>query len=231
MRLSVWAKKELLPQITEIETAKEACGIGGIVGNKGGLIAKMSVGGTSLCFISSHLAAHEGEKKAMKRNADVMEILAGARVGRQPWLDCSLQFDHCFWMGDLNYRVDLAQLDGVERSKEAHWAEVSSHVESGNWAMIQDAVRRPRQTNSPPPIVLSLATSDQASTTLMPWSPVCVCVVRRTSCTVRWRRSASCLVGSKAGQTSRRPSSSGGAPPFRACLHRAGTLCSLHRPC
>ena len=61
--------------ISEVETAKEACGIGGVVGNKGGLVVKLRVHGATLCFISSHLAAHEGEKKAAKRNNDIVEIL------------------------------------------------------------------------------------------------------------------------------------------------------------
>ena len=139
MRLSVWARKELHPHISEVETAKEACGIGGVVGNKGGLVVKLQVDGTTLCFVSSHLAAHEGEKKAVKRNADVAEILRNTRVGRQPWLDCSLQFDHCFWLGDLNYRVDLQQLDGVERSEVEHREEVLAIIGRKEWAVIQDA--------------------------------------------------------------------------------------------
>ena len=68
-------------------------------------MAKFKVQDTSLCFISCHLAAHEGEKKATKRNNDIREILAGARVGPHKWMDAATQFDHCWFIGDLNYRV------------------------------------------------------------------------------------------------------------------------------
>jgi hypothetical protein len=139
MRLSIWARKELHGQIDDVEDAREACGIGGVVGNKGGLVVKLRVCETTLCFISSHLAAHEGEKKAAKRNADIREILAGARLGRQPWLDCSLQFDHCFWLGDLNYRIDLQQLDGVARTDEEHRSEVLASITDENWPVMLDA--------------------------------------------------------------------------------------------
>jgi hypothetical protein len=88
-----------------------------VVGNKGGLVCKLDVYRDSdehgpkglpisLCFISCHLAAHWHHW--MERNANVAEILCarGARVGEK-WLDPTVQFDHCFFMGDLNYRVDL----------------------------------------------------------------------------------------------------------------------------
>ena len=78
-----------------------------MVGNKGGIVTTVQVGATSMCFVSCHLAAHEGESKAIERNGDCQKILEGARVGNKKWLDAAQQFDHTFWMGDLNYRVDL----------------------------------------------------------------------------------------------------------------------------
>jgi hypothetical protein len=93
------------------------------VANKGGVCVKFRLLGTTLCFIGSHLAAHEGVKKIAKRNADCTEVLRGCRVGLK-WMDAATQFDHCFFLGDLNYRVDLRQTDGVERSHESHVSEV-----------------------------------------------------------------------------------------------------------
>ena len=38
-----------------------------------------------------------------------------------PELDVLSQFDHCFWMGDLNYRSEVPSEDGAEMSKEQRW--------------------------------------------------------------------------------------------------------------
>jgi hypothetical protein len=94
------------PYIDRIDTAQEATGILHIVGNKGGLVNRFYVGSTSLGFISSHLAAHEGGSHMEKRHENCREILDGVRVGDRG-LDVVCQSEHTFWMGDLNYRMDL----------------------------------------------------------------------------------------------------------------------------
>eukprot|EP01048_Picozoa_sp_COSAG05_P015934 COSAG05_NODE_1984_length_3746_cov_3.101430_1_plen_305_part_10 len=135
IRLLVWARSALAMsgQVSEVETATEATGVGGVVGNKGGVCAKLKVRGTSLCFFNTHLAAHEGTKKAAKRNSDIEEIFEGARVGPLKWMDAATQFDHCFFMGDMNYRMDLRQSDGIERSHEKHWQDVKSKIDAGDF--------------------------------------------------------------------------------------------------
>jgi hypothetical protein len=52
-----------------------------IVANKGGLVCKIKVRGTTLCFISCHLQAHEGADHRARRTASCAEILSGARLG------------------------------------------------------------------------------------------------------------------------------------------------------
>lgn len=51
----------------------------------------------------------------------MQEIIAGAHVGPQRSVDLDVQFDHCFWMGDLNYRLDCAH---SPKLKDKPWAEV-----------------------------------------------------------------------------------------------------------
>jgi hypothetical protein len=100
------------------------------VANKGGLAIGFKVAGTSLAFVSCHLAAHEGEKYRKRRNDNCKEILNGARLGVKA-VDMDHQFHHVFWFGvsglglhalvnwvcfvrladvrsfqDLNYRID-----------------------------------------------------------------------------------------------------------------------------
>lgn len=47
----------------------------GFVPNKGGQIVMLTVWDTRLAFISSHLAAHEGQKHCHQRNSNIKEIL------------------------------------------------------------------------------------------------------------------------------------------------------------
>jgi hypothetical protein len=79
--------------------------------NKGGVCITLKVDDTHLCFINSHLAAHQN--KVAARNADVAEIvdqlrvLGGARGG-----DAVTGYHHVAWMGDLNYRLEYGQQVG-----------------------------------------------------------------------------------------------------------------------
>ena len=50
-------------------------GAAGVVGNKGGVVIATNVYDTRLCFVNSHLAAHQ--HKTQKRNEDIEEIIKG----------------------------------------------------------------------------------------------------------------------------------------------------------
>ncbi|KAJ7581477.1 Endonuclease/exonuclease/phosphatase [Mycena floridula] len=89
-------------------------GMGGRYGNKGGIITRLVIDDSSLCFINCHLAAGQGHVKA--RNADVAGILEDktafpasptplAYVGGG---DGTMVLDHeiVFLNGDMNYRID-----------------------------------------------------------------------------------------------------------------------------
>jgi len=110
MRLYVFAKTDHKKHITEVQKAKENTGLGRVVANKGGQIVKLAVYGTTLCFVSCHLAAHEGAKHLANRNDSVREIFQGARMGNKQ-LDAASQFHHCFFMGDMNYRTNLSMVE------------------------------------------------------------------------------------------------------------------------
>lgn len=90
-------------------------GLGGQVGNKGGVVLTMRLSGRRLCFICTHLAAHEGAKFREARKMNASEILKNARVPPFPNAnlitafpsDPHLLHHHTFWAGDVNYRLDL----------------------------------------------------------------------------------------------------------------------------
>jgi hypothetical protein len=98
MRLYMYVHKRHRIDPSTIEIKQENTGLGRVLANKGGQVVKFEVGGMSLCFVSTHLAAHEGENHRKDRDDSVREIMSGARIGNK-WLDLSSQFHHCFFMG------------------------------------------------------------------------------------------------------------------------------------
>lgn len=66
-------------------------------------MVKLNFGQTSLAFVSCHLAAHS--HKWSQRDENCSEILQEtAKTLGSKHLDAISEFDHVFWMGDLNYR-------------------------------------------------------------------------------------------------------------------------------
>ena len=127
--------------ISGVQAASAATGgPGGILGNKGGLVVKLNFGGTSLAFVSCHLAAHA--PKLEKRNENCQEILeeTTSQIGCKH-LDVVSQFDHVFWMGDLNYRTDLNAAAALASpgtappypEETAHHAAVLKLIEASDW--------------------------------------------------------------------------------------------------
>ena len=107
MRLSVYVKASQRANVTKVHVASAATGgPGGMLGNKGGLVVRLRLGATSLAFVSCHLAAHS--HMLSRRNHNCSELLRETASALGPrHLTAAAQFDHVFWLGDLNYRTDL----------------------------------------------------------------------------------------------------------------------------
>ncbi|KDN52022.1 DNase I-like protein [Tilletiaria anomala UBC 951] len=94
--------------------------LSGRVGNKGGCGISLKLGQTRLLFVNAHLAAHEG--RVATRIANVEKIKAELELDtflpahdpRNALSDITEKFDHTFWFGDLNFRVDITR-------KHADW--------------------------------------------------------------------------------------------------------------
>ncbi|KAF4321602.1 hypothetical protein BBO99_00004572 [Phytophthora kernoviae] len=125
MRLFVYVHER--NNVTDVEKLAIPTGLGSVIGNKGGLLFKCVIENTSLCFASCHLAAHQDQKFLDKRNSDCATIL-GTHFGQKN-VTIDHQFDHCFWFGDLNYRVDLSYTAPRKRNHEKHCAEVMTLLE------------------------------------------------------------------------------------------------------
>ncbi|GMH62302.1 hypothetical protein TL16_g03448 [Triparma laevis f. inornata] len=98
----------------------EATGIAHILGNKGGVATGFVIDGTtSLGFVTCHLAARVTRLHIRQENYE--EIVNGIHINGQAHgnkhvrgMDFLHQFDHVFWFGDLNYRVDMGS-HGTEK--------------------------------------------------------------------------------------------------------------------
>ena len=107
MLIMVYAREDLRLNITGVQAAAQATGIMGVMGNKGGVAVRLNVYNTSLCFVNSHLAAHD--KEWARRNQDHHTICKGISFRDDTNGSHFGIFDHdfLFWVGDLNYRIDL----------------------------------------------------------------------------------------------------------------------------
>lgn len=139
MRLVILATPSAAAKLSAVSHTRKATGIAHVYGNKGGLVSALQFGGTTIGFVSCHLAAHS--KFLHRRNRDCADILKFARVGNHK-LDILAQCQHVFWFGDLNYRIDLT--DSTDGNPEAagnasiahqeHFAKVQEMIDKRDWA-------------------------------------------------------------------------------------------------
>ena len=105
---------------------EEGGGGGMRLGNKGGVGISMCLGSSSMLFVGAHLAAHK--TKSTRRNQDFHDIDHGLlkklqslplhaqkireeQLTNKPNVDgkrlgISTKYDHVYWGGDLNYRIN-----------------------------------------------------------------------------------------------------------------------------
>merc|ERR1712195_62151 len=58
MKIIVFVRRNVAPDISEIETSVERTGLAHVCGNKRGLLVRFCINGTSVAFVSCHFAAH-----------------------------------------------------------------------------------------------------------------------------------------------------------------------------
>lgn len=82
INIIVYARSQLAPHISSVRTSSIACGVGNVLGNKGGAAVSMMIGGVRMLMVTSHLAAHD--EFVDRRNADYHRICAGLFSGTPP---------------------------------------------------------------------------------------------------------------------------------------------------
>jgi len=125
MSLTVFVRRDLLGQVSHVRRGTLACGVAGVAGNKGGICVSLSLHGTSLIFISSHMAAFQNDVE--NRNRDYRTISAGLRVNPlEPGVESCESHHCCIWMGDLNYRIDMKRDDVIAAIEQKDWAQLQA---------------------------------------------------------------------------------------------------------
>jgi len=88
-------------------------GFFGLWGNKGANILTLNIGGMNLCFINSHLSAHEYQSK--KREQEYSAILSTQKFSTVYYQETMvLKEDYQFIFGDLNFRIEGLSIDNVK---------------------------------------------------------------------------------------------------------------------
>ncbi|KAK9746422.1 Endonuclease-reverse transcriptase [Popillia japonica] len=95
------------------DVAWDTCGTGilGKMGNKGGVAIRIRLYDTTLCFVNSHLAAHQDE--VQRRNQDYRDISDRINFRKPP--QTIKEHDQVYWLGDLNYRINKLTHEEVKR--------------------------------------------------------------------------------------------------------------------
>jgi len=121
IRLQIFVSKPNAHKITKVQELTEGTGIGGVMGNKGAAGVAVYYLQSRICFVASHLAAHQDHLDSRRR--DYCDIISGLNfhLGANKHLDILHAFDFLFWFGDLNYRLDMER------------AEVMRHIQAGNY--------------------------------------------------------------------------------------------------
>ncbi|CAM9117041.1 unnamed protein product, partial [Laminaria digitata] len=71
--LAVFVRASMLTQVSDVRSGIVTAGVMGVMGNKGGVGIRLRLCNSSLCFVTSHLAAHRDNVRA--RNDNYLKIL------------------------------------------------------------------------------------------------------------------------------------------------------------
>lgn len=97
-----FVKSDKTNNVKQVEGSTKKTGFKGMTGNKGAVAIRFEYGNTSFCFVNAHLSA--GASHVEERRKDYQSIIKNISFARSKKI---LHHDSIFWLGDLNYRIDL----------------------------------------------------------------------------------------------------------------------------
>ena len=127
--LLIYASPEIAPTISSVSTTSVGTGLGGYMGNKGAVTARIVLGETTrMVFVNSHLTAGVEKGNLERRNWDASQILQRTKFdpvfngeGVMEELGEGIgDEDFAFWFGDLNYRLESMPGEDVRRLLMLH---------------------------------------------------------------------------------------------------------------
>ncbi|XP_022718066.1 type I inositol polyphosphate 5-phosphatase 2-like isoform X3 [Durio zibethinus] len=125
--ISVWVRKRLRRHVNNLKVSPVGVGLMGYMGNKGSVSVSMTLFQSRLCFVCSHLTSGQKDGAEQRRNSDVYEILRRTRFSSvldadQPQTIPS--HDQIFWFGDLNYRLNMLDVEVRKLVALKRWDEI-----------------------------------------------------------------------------------------------------------
>ncbi|CAL0331195.1 unnamed protein product [Lupinus luteus] len=139
--VSIWVQRKLRRHINNLKVSPVGIGLMGYMGNKGSVSVSMSLFQSRLCFVCSHLTSGQKDGAEQKRNSDVHEILRRtcfSSVFDKDQPQTIPLHDKIFWFGDLNYRmnmldVEIRKLVALKKWNELmNYDQLSSELHSGH---------------------------------------------------------------------------------------------------
>nr|XP_024356469.1 type IV inositol polyphosphate 5-phosphatase 6-like isoform X3 [Physcomitrium patens]XP_024356470.1 type IV inositol polyphosphate 5-phosphatase 6-like isoform X3 [Physcomitrium patens] len=125
--ISVWIRSDLRRYVNNVKVSVVGCGILNFLRNKGAVSVSFCLHQTSFCFVCTHLTSGHNDGDEFRRNADVDYVL---RRTTFPRLEKSLgvqlpetilAHDRIIWLGDLNYRIDLPDMETWALVNQCDW--------------------------------------------------------------------------------------------------------------
>lgn len=118
--LAIYVRKEHVEHVKDIVTVIRVTGILGMMGNKGGIATRFQIYDSTFCIINSHFNAHQ--TNVSRRNQDYRDVCSSLFTLPGGNKITIFEHDNLFWMGDLNYRIDLPDEVVREKIKKAQWS-------------------------------------------------------------------------------------------------------------
>ncbi|WVW81619.1 hypothetical protein I302_103614 [Kwoniella bestiolae CBS 10118] len=131
----IFVRKSLKEYVTRVETSERGIGLLGF----GGVAVRLKIHDTTLCFVNAHMAAFATALD--RRRSDYQVLKTGLTFPRPNEADLTAGFEEflpeakekllnqedshlLFWLGDLNYRVDLPDNDVKKLVEEKKWEDM-----------------------------------------------------------------------------------------------------------
>lgn len=73
----IFIRSNLISKMRDLSCEKVKTGMGGVTGNKGSIVIRFTINGTSVCFICSHFTA--GQNEVINRNEDFQNTIRKIR--------------------------------------------------------------------------------------------------------------------------------------------------------